>query len=91
MRNALGKQAHDSAVARRLRVELGDSTNAAAARPVLDNDIGIAGDVTLDVIGGEPRIEIIGAAGRMAEHNGHGLAAVELLDRLGGRGRESEP
>jgi len=59
MRDAFRKEAHDGAVARRLRIELGDGADAAAARAVLDDDVGVARDVPLDVVGGKPRVKII--------------------------------
>jgi hypothetical protein len=51
---------------------------------VLHNDVRIAWNEPLHVIGGKPGIEIVRAAGRMPEQDRDGFALVELLRRLGG-------
>ena len=78
MPDGLGEQTHRGAVARRLRVEPAHRRDAAAARPMLHDDVRIARNEPLQMVGGEPRIEIVRAAGRMAEHDGDGLAFVKF-------------
>ena len=79
MADGLGEQAHGGTVARGLRIEPAHRRYATAARPVLHDDVGIARDEFAHVVGGEPRIEVVGAAGRMAEHNRDRLALIEII------------
>ena len=62
----------------------------AGARHVLRHDGRIAGDVLADVAGEMPRVEVVAAADREADHEVDGLALVELLDASGRGGQGGE-
>src|SRR5208337_4544945 len=56
---------------------------AAAARHVLDDDPGIAGDVPAEVAGQHTAMDVVAAADAVADHQIDAAAAIEALDRLG--------
>ncbi len=64
----LRQQGDDRAIAHRVGIELTRGADAAAARPMLEDDVRIARDVPLEMIGGQRRIHVIRAAGRVTEH-----------------------
>src|SRR5262245_4920972 len=57
---------------------------------MLYDDVGIARDEPLHVIGGKPCVQIVRAAGRMSEQDRDGLALVELRRRLRRRRRHHD-
>src|SRR4029079_17790416 len=61
--------------------------NAARAGHVLDNDVGIAGDMFAEMVGKDASVKIIAAARTGAEQERHGLAFVEIGGALLGLGR----
>src|SRR5262249_57015257 len=52
------------------------------ARHVLHDDRGTAGDVTGEVAGEYPRVDVVAAARRKTDHDSHRLAALEARPRL---------
>ena len=62
----------------------------AAAQHVLRDDVGIAGNVFGQVLGQQPRAQIIVAAGGDADHHLDGLALVEVRHRIGRSRRERQ-
>ena len=55
---------------------------AAAAGHGARHDTRLAGNVVAEEFGYEPRIEIIGSAGRVADDEIDRFAAIEILDRI---------
>ena len=43
----------------------------------------MAGNVPADIARDHPRVAVITAAGRRSDHDGDGLAAIEIFDRIG--------
>src|SRR5262249_4466900 len=79
------------AVPRRHVVEILDRLEAAAAGHVHRHDRGIAGHVAAQEFGGEPAVDVVAAAGAIADDHAHGLAAIEVGDRIGAQvGRDDE-
>ena len=62
----------------RIGVEVTHRHQGARARHVLNDDRGLAGDISADVSGNEPRIGIVAAAGRKTDDDGDRLAPVEV-------------
>jgi hypothetical protein len=78
------------AVLRRRHVEVAHRGQAAGARHVLDDDIGVAGDVRRHMTRQAAGIDVVAAARREADHDGEDLALVEII-RARERGRRREP
>ena len=57
--------------------------HAARAGHVARDNVGVAGDVPAEVAGEQPGIDVIAAARRRADEDGHVLALVEVRDRIG--------
>src|SRR5215207_4301844 len=86
MRDRLGEQSQYRTVARAIGIEVAHGTHTAAAQPMLDDDVRLARDVSLEMVRRERRVHMVGAAGRVAEHDCDRPALVELRRRLrGGR------
>ena len=84
LHDGLGDQAgiedgHGGAVLGRRHVEIAHRGQAAGARHVLDDDVGIAGDVADEMARQRSGIDVIAAARREADHDGEGLALVEII------------
>src|SRR5262249_3927064 len=71
------------AVPRRYVVEIFDRLEAAAAGHVHWHDRRIAGDMPAQELRGEPAVDVVAAAGTVADDHAHGLAAIEVGDRIG--------
>ena len=67
----------DGAVLRRGGVEIAHRRHAGGARHVLHDDVRIAGDVAAVVPRQHARIDVVAAAGGIADDQRHGLAVVE--------------
>ena len=70
---------HDRAVFRRRQVEIAHRGQTACTRHVLHDDRRIARNVISDVMGQNPRIVVVSAGGRIADHDGEELALVEIV------------
>ena len=81
-RHAAADHADRGAVLGRDVVEEIREPQAAGAGHVLRHDVGIAGDVLAHVAREHARIEVVVAAGGVADQQLDGLAAVEVGDRL---------
>src|SRR3954471_8793010 len=75
-----GEEADRLAVRRRL-AELVAAEDAAGAADILDHDGGLAGDVVGQVLRDDASLDVGGAAGRIVDDHGDGLALVELGKR----------
>ena len=73
----------DGAVLRRGGVEIAHRRHAGRARHVLHDHVRIAGDVAAVVPRQHARVDVVAAAGRIADDQRHGLAVVEGLLRDG--------
>ena len=80
-RRGVGQEGQHRAVLRRDVVEIVRRLGAAAARHVLDDDVGLAGDVLSHVLGHQPGVEAVRPAGAIADEEGQVLALVEIGDR----------
>ena len=80
--DGFGEEAQQRAVPRSEGVEELDCAGAAAARARLHQNLRVPRDESAEMGGREPGVQVIRAAGRMADQDGDGLAAVELLDRI---------
>src|SRR5262249_20932089 len=83
----------DGAVLRRIGIEMAHRRHAGGPRHVLHDDGRLAGDVTdvtAKMAGEKPRVLVVAAAGRVADHDGYGPALVEWILRNGSfrRGRK---
>ena len=81
-RNCRRQQADDRAVPRRDVEYVVRRDQAAAARHVAGDHIRLTWNVFADVAGHGPRVAVIGAGSRIADHHRDGLAAVEFFDGL---------
>src|SRR5262249_44583093 len=63
---------------------------AAAAGHVHRHDRRMAGDVPAQKFGGEPAVDVVAAAGAIADDHAHGLAAIEVGDRIGVHDRRDD-
>ena len=82
-RHVAGRHADHRAVAPRDIVEVIGHDQAGRARHVAHDDRRIAGNVPGHVIGDQPRRHVVAAAGRGADQDFDGLAAIEVSDGLG--------
>ena len=80
----------DAAVARQHVVELADQVEARGARLVAHDELRIARHVAGEIAADQPRIDVVGAARRIAEVERHALAFVEVGDVVGAGGRANQ-
>ena len=81
-RDALRHRGDDAAVARRHRVEMVGGEHAAGARHVDGDHARRAWNVPADVLRDRAGIDVVRAAGRIADDHADGLAGVERCDVL---------
>ncbi len=87
-RHVARKGGDRGAVVRRGIGEEVDGAQTAGARHVLHDHVWIAGNVPAEMSGEQPSIDVIAAAGAVADDQLDLLALVELGDRIGARIRE---
>ena len=75
-------RADGGAVLRRLQGDVGGGLVAARAGDVLHYDRRIAGDVLSEMAADEPGVAVKAAAHRRTDGDPHGLAAIEVGDRV---------
>ena len=84
----LHRHAEHGAVLRRLLVEIIDGAQAPGAGHVLHDHRGVAGNLFADMARYQPGVQVVAAAGIGRHDHRDGLAAIELLARLGARRRD---
>src|SRR5206468_11454769 len=90
-RERIEEQAERGAVLRGDIGHVAGGLNARAAEHGLDHDLRIAGNVARERRREHAGIEVVAAAGREADIEADGFAAIEVGDRLGsGRGRHEQ-
>src|SRR5262249_21889705 len=88
---ARGGDSECEAVWRRDRPEVVHQRERARARHVLDDDGRLARDVAADVLTQKLRVGVVAAARAEAHINGHGLAPIEVGNRVSARRLRAEP
>ena len=80
--DSFGEKTQQRAVARPEGVKKLDGPGAAAARPGLHQNLRMPRDEFAEVRRREAGVQVIRAAGRMADQDRDGLAAVKVLDSI---------
>ena len=75
----------DRAVLRRVSLEMLHRPQAAGARHVHHDDRWRPGDVPADVARNQPRVDVVAAAGRIADHKAQRLALIKVVGAGGQR------